>query len=167
MKPVFQTTKHNPPHSYGNCYRACVASILECDVDDIPAFETMRGFNDAGKSGNEWWMTYTGYLAGLGLFASRHSIEDGKVPKGYSIITGKSPRHPEVGHCVVALDGEIVHDPAGKDVDPVREFWDFEILIPLDQMEVECYPIRILDHYYDAGWAAGKPLLESLAGESL
>ncbi|MBY0548701.1 MAG: hypothetical protein K2W95_15635 [Candidatus Obscuribacterales bacterium] len=156
MKPVFQTVKHNPPHAYGNCYRACIASILEIDIDDIPPFETMGGFNDGGESGDEWWRVYTEWLAARGLLESRHPVEQGRVPKGYSILGGRSPRFPETGHCVVAKDGEIVHDPAGVGLEQIREFWDFGVLIPLDQELVECYPIRILDHYYDGEWSMRK-----------
>jgi hypothetical protein len=156
MIPVFQTVKHNPPESYGNCYRACVASILEVGIDDIPPFETMAGFNDAGESGDEWWQVYTGWLSERGLFESRHPVENGLVPKGYSILTGRSPRFPNTGHCVVALDGEIVHDPAGRGTQPIREFWDFGVFIPIDQELVQCYPIRILDHYYDGEWSMRK-----------
>ncbi len=44
---------HNPPHSYGDCFRACIASILEMDVphfldgnedDDWP--ETTRSLSE-------------------------------------------------------------------------------------------------------------------------
>ena len=36
---VIQTTVHDPPHSVGNCQRACLASLLGCAIDDLPAFE--------------------------------------------------------------------------------------------------------------------------------
>lgn len=156
MKPVFQTVKHDPPFSIGNCYRACVASILECEIDDIPPFETMAGFNDEGASGDEWWRVYTSWLADRGLYASRHPVEKREVPAGWSILCGASPRFPEQGHCVVAFDGEIKHDPFGESDQQVRVFWDFEVLIPLEQMEVKVFPIRILDHYYDGEWSMRK-----------
>ena len=40
MKPVFQTRMHDPDKGIiGNCFRACIASILECGIDDIPKIE--------------------------------------------------------------------------------------------------------------------------------
>lgn len=147
MKPVFQTVKHNPPHSIGNCYRACIASILEIGIDDIPPFETMTGFSDKCVSGDDWHKAYMAFFEKRGLFPSLHRIEDGRVPAGYSILSGRSPRI-DGGHCVVSLDGEIVHDPAGKNAEPIRVFWYFVKIIPAEQLEVQCHPSRILDRYY-------------------
>ena len=38
MTPTHCITKHNPPHSYGDCLRACVATILDFDALDVPNF---------------------------------------------------------------------------------------------------------------------------------
>ena len=36
MIPIPMRVPHNPPHSYGDCFRACIASILEMDVPPLP-----------------------------------------------------------------------------------------------------------------------------------
>lgn len=38
MKKIMQTLAHNPPHSVGNCFQACVASVLEMDLEAVPHF---------------------------------------------------------------------------------------------------------------------------------
>lgn len=106
MRPVDQT-KFGPVE--GNCFSACVASILEISIDDVPQF--MVGV---------WLDNLRDWCAARGLRAtywpSRGWAEaNGEkflgVPTGYSIMTGESPRHPGVFHSVVALDGAMVHDP--------------------------------------------------------
>ena len=47
MRPVPMRVKHNPPHTYGDCHRACMESILEVEVphflsDDPPYDEWQR-----------------------------------------------------------------------------------------------------------------------------
>jgi len=34
MKPRYCQVPHNPPHSYGDCIRACIATMI--DRDDVP-----------------------------------------------------------------------------------------------------------------------------------
>ena len=36
MIPVMQTRTGQNPEASGNCFSACVASILECTLDDLP-----------------------------------------------------------------------------------------------------------------------------------
>lgn len=145
MKPVFQTKLHDPPESVGNCFRACFASLLEVDIDDIPPFETLPGFDDGSSS--EWSEVLNDYISSLGLRIIRIVVEEGYIPAGYSILTGKSDLG-DFGHCVIALDGKQVFDPARKDK-KLTEIWDFHCLIPIDKERVEVLPVRILDHYGD------------------
>lgn len=35
MKKIYSTVEHNPPHSYGDCFRACLASVLETQVPHV------------------------------------------------------------------------------------------------------------------------------------
>ena len=105
MKPVMQTVFGYP---HGNCMAACVASLLELPIEDIPVIAAVETFND------QWdeWLRERGF--GRVCFHS-----DGKnfIPKGYHLISGPSPRpiNDENGvrvcHVVVGLDGVQVHDP--------------------------------------------------------
>ncbi len=38
MTPLTQRYLHNPPETYGDCYRACIASLLDLGLDDVPHF---------------------------------------------------------------------------------------------------------------------------------
>jgi hypothetical protein len=95
VKPVDQT-------SYGlldgNCFSACIASILEVALGDVPYFWGPR---------QEW---FARWLAGQGLAAALYP-RDVHVPLGYSIAGGPSARFAGRMHACVALDGVIVHDP--------------------------------------------------------
>lgn len=113
MKPVFQTKKHNPPESYGNCFASCFASILEVPIEDVPPIERLPGFN--GEGSDLYNLVLHMWLKAKGFIALCYEVPNGiphrKAPGGYSIATGKSPRGNWL-HSVVCLDGQQVHDPA-------------------------------------------------------
>jgi hypothetical protein len=110
MKPVDQTKfgKH------GNCLMACIASILE-----IP-FDTEWELHD------NWWNECQTYVRKHGYYLSCiYANDQGTAPAGYSIATGDGPRG--FLHCVVLLDGQIVHDPHPDKtgISNVRDFMYF------------------------------------------
>lgn len=128
MKPVMQTrtvkpgTKPDdaPPEERGNCFAACIASILEVSCDDVDACLLL---DDA------WWERahYYCFYAGFALeWRQRDSRID--PPKGYAIAGGRSQRG--MMHAVVALDGEIVHDPH-PDGGGIESVSDWVTLTPL------------------------------------
>jgi len=97
MRPVDQTTYgiHD-----GDCFSACVASILEISIEDVPLFLGPHG--DA----------FLPWLADRGLSASLYERRRGdRVPRGFSIAGGPSERFAGRMHACVALDGIVVHDP--------------------------------------------------------
>ena len=101
MIPVMQTIL-SPP--FGDCFRACVASILELTIDEVPNFNTYLAWYDA----LQW------FLGDYGLYALDLRLISGASAKdflrGYYIVSGKSPRF-DCLHAVVGRDGNIVHDP--------------------------------------------------------
>lgn len=110
MKPVDQAqfgTKPGKPDA-GNCFSACIASILELPITAIPNFATLPDEQDA------WDDAIREYLAPFGLWIltlSSKAMDGGKwAPLGYHIISGKSPRGGCL-HSVVGFCGKIVHDP--------------------------------------------------------
>ena len=102
--------KHNPPATYGDCYRACIASIIEVSTTDIPH----PGINGEG----EWfsqikvmdrWLAERGlWTFGLKIFSKDLAMYQ-EHAVGYYILGGQSPRG--CGHFVVARSDKIVHDP--------------------------------------------------------
>jgi hypothetical protein len=103
-KPSFlveQRKPHDPGNGVtGDCYRACVASMLRFPYEAVPAFEDT-------PSSIHFRLMVDNYLAMFDLYSHREL----EAPDGYSIAVGPSPRFPGMAHCCIALDGEIIHDP--------------------------------------------------------
>lgn len=113
MIPVNQTTFGIKE---GNCHAACVASILEIPIDQVPNFakgndsEAMHAaFGKwAWEHGQDVLEMYTGYLDGKPLYFCGY--------QPYVILSGKSPRcddhHAVVGRISKSGFGfEVIHDP--------------------------------------------------------
>lgn len=114
MKPVDQTTFGVPG---GNCFSACVASLLHLSIDEVPYF---MGAEDWFAYFEEWLQTRNHYP--LCFHLHRYT------PRGLHILSGLSPRGP---HSVVARGTEIVHDPHPSRAG-LLERGDAIVLIPLD-----------------------------------
>ncbi|NUP12948.1 MAG: hypothetical protein HOW73_43465 [Polyangiaceae bacterium] len=115
MKPVDQTTFGHPG---GNCFSACVASLLDLSIDAVPYF---MGHDDWYRAFNEW-------LAPRGYHALTFQVGDWVPPAdAVLILGGQSPRG---AHAVVARGLTVVHDPhPSRDGLVVIE--DATFLIPL------------------------------------
>ena len=100
MKPVEQTKLSYPD---GNCFAACLASVLEVALEEVPCFH-----------GDGWLDRYNEWLAprNLVLINLTYASAEGEpwYPAGYSLLAAKSPRGDWL-HAVVCLDGEVVWDP--------------------------------------------------------
>lgn len=100
MKPVFQ----HKFGSGGSCFTACIASILEVDLKDIPNFV---------DHGQDWMCVLWKYLDPMGLSYTSHHFRPGEppkfIPEGYHTISGYAPRGYR--HSVVGFRGQFVHDP--------------------------------------------------------
>jgi hypothetical protein len=98
---VEQRQPHDPENGIvGDCFVACLATVLELPYEDIPEFQNM---------GDNWWKRYNSWLYNLGYYVSEYGPD--KPPVGYSIAVGPSPRFEGENHCVVALNGVVVFDP--------------------------------------------------------
>ncbi len=111
MKPINQSIID------GDCFRACIASILEVELDKIPNFMA------AALDGPDFFETYTNRWLETQPFMlidlivnddeeMRETVE--RTLRGcYVIATGKSPRGTDDKHmhAVVWKDGKMVHDP--------------------------------------------------------
>lgn len=98
MKKVFQTTFGKE----GNCLCACLASILEIDIETIPNPK----HDDWQNEMNDWLIRHHGvYMVTInadGYFSK--AMKDGLIiGAGYS-CTG-------LMHAVVCQNGKIIHDP--------------------------------------------------------
>lgn len=110
MRPVDQTIIfHNSEEGvYGNCLAACVASLLELPIEDVPNFCAFE----------QWVHEYVSFLNehGFDLIAN-HYFPDGPFPRdlgagvdGLFIAAGPSPRG--LNHAVIIdTRGNLIHDP--------------------------------------------------------
>lgn len=96
---------------YGNCLSACVASILELPLRDVPWFADP---SEKGKS--DWYHSLRDFCLKHGFEPVYHYIQREKMDEGitypldrYHMISGISPRG--YSHAVVGFNGKIVHDP--------------------------------------------------------
>ena len=112
FSPVFQDRFGDN----GNCFNACLASLLEVELHDIPEFPAHQE-PEFDKEVNAW-------LAGRGLTYKRVKGAAFAGQDVYHIIEGISPRGGP--HACVGLNGRIIHDPhpAGGGLDKV-ERWGF------------------------------------------
>ena len=106
MIPVMQTSFGED----GNCFEACVASILE-----IPLEEVVKLNNKGTINGKHWqvvfneWLNKRGLWSFAAIFDGNHSITEILEHAGYSIISGYSSR--SLMHSTVWLGSKMVHDP--------------------------------------------------------
>ena len=109
-----QSTPHIPSLGlYGNCYSACLASILELELDEVPFFmHPDIPMEKVIENKNKWFME-NGLRSVEMPFLDNPLHLMGMVNPGiYYIFSGNS--EDDVGHSVVCIDDEIVHDPAGN-----------------------------------------------------
>jgi len=139
MIPVFGRIKHEPP-VMGDCFRACVASILELDYDQVPHFlQGEDGYNPLWFTDFEKWLRPMGLEPVLlgGVDCANPDSNTAYFGYGYHIVTGKSPRFSEgeVLHSVVHRDTKLVHDPFPGGTG-VKTIVDFLVFVSVDPAKV-------------------------------
>lgn len=98
MIAVTQTKIHNE-YTRGNCLQACLASLLELDIAEVPSFEMMDS--------REWKSTLIKWLFLRGVSL----VKSYKAPStdDYYLAVGDTSRG--VLHCVIFKNEIMVHDP--------------------------------------------------------
>lgn len=101
MKEVYQRSHVSGPYK-GDCLTACVASILEVPIDDVPHFNSPTWRDKL----NEYLIKFSLYSLCLpyALYSS--------VVQGYhiSVLYVASLK---LCHAVVGLNGKLIFDPSG------------------------------------------------------
>ena len=95
----------------GDCFRACVASILELQIEYVPNFMS-DGPNCFDQNLREWG-DRNGFRAIDIQIEGTNDIKniDLVLRDCYVIATGESPRNKKYFHSVVWFNGELLHDP--------------------------------------------------------
>lgn len=131
MTPVEQRIPHDPMNGmYGDCMRACVASILDLEIEEVPHFYA-SGDQDTFDDELYAFLKSKG-LAELNI-KWRDMFKEQYIFRGvtgiYHIITGRTK--DGAWHAVVGMDGEVVFDPDPDTHEPiVPVYYSFFITYP-------------------------------------
>lgn len=129
MIPVDQEYLHDMRiNQHGDCFRACVASVLEMSREQVPHFA-----QESNGVASVFWNSAMDWLEALG-WNYVHSPVD-KPRDGYHFISGPSPRGGGIVHMVVGLNDEIIHDPhpSRDGLAGDRSQWRFSYLERIEQ----------------------------------
>ena len=104
MTPVKQSKLYSPQGiHHGNCYAACLASLLDLPLWMVPPFEEMFARGDWRSRTDEWLKR----IFNLKLVRVE-GHNQAELPEFY-IANGPSARG--VHHSVIYSKGQLVHDP--------------------------------------------------------
>lgn len=96
---VDQTIHHDPDkQQYGNCMQACIASLLNLPLDEVPHF------HHDGCDAPTFWERIEDFLGSKGFAMSYGMMHD-----CLNVTTGPTKRGTT--HCVITHKGELKHDP--------------------------------------------------------
>lgn len=114
MTPVKCRVKHDPPNSNGDCLRACVASVLDKDAEDVPHFFADHADGSRGQRQLTEWLATQNYVpffvhwdGGTSVAELLNSQRESN-PTVHYLLFGATATGD---HVVVCRGGEIVHDP--------------------------------------------------------
>jgi hypothetical protein len=128
MNPRSCKTIHNPPESYGDCVRACIATLT--DDDSVPHIF------DKGIEAEAAWKLLRAYLSTKGKKLAAFTVDNVQewaednpdIP--YMLVCG---RIDGSNHAVVGINGRVVHDPAWTRVElckhPTTNSWIIFLVI--------------------------------------
>lgn len=103
MKPVRQTQRGRT----GNCFAACMASLLEMPIHRMPTiFKDRRG----ALVKRDWLTVWKEFLRPFGLSIVWVNANHHPAPWGWCIADMKQPETTKT-HAVLCYDGEIKYDP--------------------------------------------------------
>lgn len=131
MIPVYQTIFGAPD---GNCFQACIASVLELPLDDVPHF---------CKGDNPHWMRDTlDFLRPVGLSLLTVHLPEGldaeDLPDAWCVLSGPGPRGHR--HSVVGRGGMMVHDPH-PDGTGLLAVEEYDLFVAIDPATVARMPL--------------------------
>ena len=134
MIPVFQTKfggADAPEDEQGNCMAACLASIFELKLSEIPDFAA------SGIKSGGWFLHLQRWLTDRNLSLLMLPAKPIDVPAGYAMaaVDSETLPNPKDGHMVVVNNGILAHDPnpnakRGPDDYNVTEYYAFTVRDP-------------------------------------
>lgn len=126
MKKVFQNRFSNAEKTNrGNCYAAVIASMMDKDsADDVIQIQDYYD-NDKGN----WVEVLNKWLQDNGY--EWHGLKGhSQIKDEFYLVSGKSPRFPDIYHICVYQNGKLYHDPHPDGTGILTEE-QFEIIQPI------------------------------------
>lgn len=123
MRKVKQDRLYSPEGiGNGNCFAACLASLLDIPLWMVPPFDQMFGRGDDYRQRCDEWLAR---LFKLKLVKRDGHFDGADLPEFY-IANGPSPRG--VYHSTIYSAGKLVHDPHYSDggIAEVKWTWHLE-----------------------------------------
>lgn len=99
---------HNADGVPGDCWKACIASLLQVPVyDDVPHFVEL----DDGKG--SWWQLTNQFVWGMTGRTLMHWRNPKYLPEDQEVFIGTGPSPRGNFHHAVLVDrhGDLIHDP--------------------------------------------------------
>lgn len=140
MIPQYMKFRHDPPNTHGDCFRACVASILELDIETVPHFHS-DGCQDDGEITdrlNDWLFTHHDLIKWGYAYPGFVSLDDVlkftgmNNPNIHYILHGATSS--DEAHAVICRNNAMVHDPSpwptGGLTQPYCDTWSIIIFVP-------------------------------------
>lgn len=103
MRPVDKLVVHDPENGkYGDCMRACIASLMHLDTIEVPHFYE--------NGPDDYYFKINTFLKNNNLKII-YTSHEGVIFYNdiYHLIFGKNP--DGIPHACVAKNGKLVHDP--------------------------------------------------------
>lgn len=147
MRKIYMKHRHNPPHTYGDCLSAAIASLIE--ADDVPHFNhdgctdtaTVRErVNDYLRCHHSAAIYATAWHGDLALqdLAAMHALNN--PGQCYLLCGALASGEP---HMVVCRDDKVMHDPSpwptGGIVAPYDGVWVIMTVV----RDIVCYGVLL------------------------
>lgn len=118
--PTYQTRRGYPN---GNCWEACVATVTGIPLEEVP-----DGRPSAGRAD---WTEVHRWLAGRGWSLTWWTLypDETRLPRQPCILGGTS--RAGYGHAVVAVNGEVVHNPNTREDAELVTVNMYELITPM------------------------------------
>jgi hypothetical protein len=122
----------------GNCIAACLASMLDLNLDDVPGFDVAaiaarHGWPPDDVDAQDWaigeWLRPLGYhVATFGPWCDEDHWASRLDLSGLTLGSAWSVRIPDAAHQVVLLDGDLLWDPHPQRHLGVGPFYSFTVI---------------------------------------
>lgn len=109
----------------GNCFSACIASLLELPLEEVPFFCADVNWRES----TDRWLSPRGYFY-MDVTLKGDMRDELCRFWGYHVISGDGPRG--LRHSVIGLAGRMVFDPHPSGEGLIGDDFGYGFLVPLD-----------------------------------